>query len=308
MAGPLDGVRVLDMTIFQQGTYSTAMLADLGADVIKIEGPDSPDLGRWSAAVVTQKPLNSYFHSLNRSKRAICLDLKKEDGRRVFHKLVEEADVFVSNLRRPALKRLQADYETLSKINPSLVYGRASGYGPNGPDADLGSMDILGQARGGIMSMTGEPDRGPKPAGVAVGDHVGAMSMAFGLMVALFHRERTGEGQEVDASLLGGQMCIQTFNITDYLWSGKAARPHPARRPQPDLEHLQGQRRQVLLPRHEPRAAVAPHRRGPRQPGVDGGRALQDAGRPHRLPRRAVGEVRRALPHAAGRVLGKAVF
>jgi crotonobetainyl-CoA:carnitine CoA-transferase CaiB-like acyl-CoA transferase len=221
MPGPLDGVRVLDMTIFQQGTYSTAMLADLGADVIKIEGPDSPDLGRWSAAVVTQKPLNAYFHSLNRSKRAICLDLKKEEGRRVFHKLVEEADVFVSNLRRPALKRLGADYETLSKINPSLVYGRASGYGPNGPDADLGSMDILGQARGGIMSMTGEPDRGPKPAGVAVGDHVGAMSMAFGLMVALFHRERTGEGQEVDASLLGGQMCIQTFNITDYLWSGK---------------------------------------------------------------------------------------
>ena len=221
MPGPLDGVRVLDMTIFQQGTYSTAMLADLGADVIKIEGPDSPDLGRWSAAVVTQKPLNSYFHSLNRGKRAICLDLKNEDGRRVFHKLVEEADVFVSNLRRPALKRLQADYETLSKINPSLVYGRASGYGPSGPDADLGSMDILGQARGGIMSMTGEPDRGPKPAGVAVGDHVGAMSMAFGLMVALFHRERTGEGQEVDASLLGGQMCIQTFNITDYLWSGQ---------------------------------------------------------------------------------------
>jgi len=82
-------------------------------------------------------------------------------------------------------------------------------------------MDILGQARGGIMSMTGEPDRGPKPAGVAVADHVGAMSMAFGLMVALFHRERTGEGQEVDASLLGGQICIQTFNLTDYLWSNR---------------------------------------------------------------------------------------
>ena len=136
-------------------------------------------------------------------------------------------------------------------------------------------MDILGQARGGIMSMTGEPDRGPKPAGVAVGDHVGAMSMAFGLMVALFHRERTGEGQEVDASLLGGQMCIQTFNITDYLWSGKVPRPHPARRLQPDVEHLQGQRRQVLLPRHEPRAAVASHLRGARQPRVAGGRAYK---------------------------------
>src|SRR6266545_2947855 len=221
MALPLEGIRVLDLTIFQQGTYATAMLADLGADVIKIEGPDTPDLGRWSAAVVSQAPLNAYFHSLNRSKRAVCLDLKNERGRQVFHRLVEEADVFVSNLRRPALARLQADYETLSKINPGLVYGRASGYGPRGPDADLGGMDILGQARGGIMSMTGEPDRGPKPAGVAIADHVGAISMAFGLMVALFHRERTGEGQEVDASLLGGQMCIQTFNITDYLWSGK---------------------------------------------------------------------------------------
>src|SRR5439155_85980 len=156
-----------------------------------------------------------------RSKRGICLDLKEEKGRRVFHKLVEEADVFVSNMRRPALKRLGADYETLSQINQSIVYGRASGYGPNGPDADLGGMDVLGQARGGIMSMTGEPDRGPKPAGVAVADHVGAMSMAFGLMVALFHRERTGEGQEVDASLLGGQICIQTFNLTDYLWSNR---------------------------------------------------------------------------------------
>src|SRR5262245_4169284 len=145
MPGPLDGIRVLDMTIFQQGTYSTAMLADLGADVIKIEGPDSPDLGRWSAAVSAQEPLNSYYHSLNRGKRAIVLDLKLEKGRNVFHKLVEEADVFVSNMRRPALKRLGADYATLSAINPGLVYGRASGYGPNGPDADLGGMDILGQ-------------------------------------------------------------------------------------------------------------------------------------------------------------------
>jgi crotonobetainyl-CoA:carnitine CoA-transferase CaiB-like acyl-CoA transferase len=221
MALPLEGIRVLDLTIFQQGTYASAMLGDLGADVIKIEGPDTPDLGRWSAAVVAQEPLNSYFHSLNRSKRAICIDLKNEKGRAVFHKLVEEADVFVSNIRRPALKRLQADYDTLSKINPGLVYGRASAYGPRGPDADLGGMDILGQARGGIMSMTGEPDRGPKPAGVAIGDHVGAMSMAFGIMVALFHKQRTGEGQEVDASLLGGQLCIQTFNLTDYLWSHK---------------------------------------------------------------------------------------
>jgi crotonobetainyl-CoA:carnitine CoA-transferase CaiB-like acyl-CoA transferase len=230
---PLEGIRVLDLTVFQQGTYSTAMLADLGADVIKVEGPDTPDLGRWSGAVAAQTPLNSYFHSLNRGKRAICIDLKHERGREVFHRLVKDADVFVSNMRRPALARLGCDYQTLSQINPRLIYGRASGYGPNGPDADRGSMDILGQARGGIMSQTGDPDRGPKPAGVAIADHVGAMSMAFGLAIALLHRERTGEGQEVDASLLGGQLCIQTFNITDYLWAGrqrgraKRAGPNP---------------------------------------------------------------------------------
>jgi crotonobetainyl-CoA:carnitine CoA-transferase CaiB-like acyl-CoA transferase len=226
---PLEGIRVLDLTVFQQGTYSTAMLADLGADVIKIEGPDSPDLGRWSMAVRAQTPLNAYFHAHNRSKRGIVLDLKHERGRAAFYRLVELADVFVSNLRRPALERLGLGYAALSQINPKLVYGRASGYGPNGPDADLGSMDILGLARSGMMNRIGEPDGPPKPpAGVAIADHVGAMSLAFGLMVALFHRERTGEGQEVDASLLGGQICIQSFNITDYLWSkdvrGRAGR------------------------------------------------------------------------------------
>ncbi len=217
---PLEGVRVLDLTIFQQGTYSTAMLADLGADVIKIEGPDTPDPGRSTMATNTRGPMNAYYQTLNRGKRAICIDLKDDQGRKAFHKLVEDADIFVSNYRRPALARLGCDYKTLSEINPRIIYGRGSGYGPEGPDADQASMDLLGQARGGLMSQTGDPDSGPKGAGVAIADHVGAITMAFGLVVALRHRERTGEGQEVDASLLGGQLCIQSFNITDYLWSG----------------------------------------------------------------------------------------
>jgi crotonobetainyl-CoA:carnitine CoA-transferase CaiB-like acyl-CoA transferase len=240
MTFPLEGLRVLDMTVFQQGTYSTAMLADLGADVIKIEGPDSPDLGRWSSAVEAREPLNSYFQTLNRNKRGIVLDLKLEKGRTVFHRLAEEADVFVSNLRRPALARIGADYETLSKINPSIIYGRASGYGPYGPDSDLASMDILGQARGGIMSRTGEPDGPPRPAGVPIADHVGAMSLAFGIMVALYHRERTGEGQQVDGSLLGGQICIQSHNITDYLWSGKLVNRRERVGPNPTWSTYQG--------------------------------------------------------------------
>lgn len=227
MASPLEGIRVLDMTVFQQAPYATAMMADLGADVIKIEGPTSADLGRWTTAVVTQEPRNAYFHSLNRSKRSICIDLKNERGREAFYKLVEQADVFVSNLRRPALNRLGASYEALTKINPRLIYARASAYGAKGPDADLAGMDILGQARGGLMSVTGAPGGGPKPAGVAIADHIGAILLGFAVMVALFHRERTGEGQEIDTSLLGGQICVQTHNFTDYLWSGKPLEQRP---------------------------------------------------------------------------------
>jgi crotonobetainyl-CoA:carnitine CoA-transferase CaiB-like acyl-CoA transferase len=231
MTFPLAGIRVLDMTIWQQGTYSTAMLADMGADVIKIEGPSSPDPGRGLTSD-GRTPLGAYFHSHNRSKRAICVELTHPDGREVLHRLAKDADVFVSNMRRRALVKLGADYETLSKINPRLIYGRASGYGPNGPDADLGSMDIMAQARGGIMSVTGEPDGWPKPVGVPFADHVGALTMAFGLMVALYHRQLTGEGQQVDASLLAGQLCIQSFNITGSLFNDNRV---PPRRPRAGL-------------------------------------------------------------------------
>lgn len=241
MAFPLEGVRVLDMTIWQQGTYSTAMLADLGADVIKIEGPDKPDPGRGLGALQSSVQLSAYFEAHNRSKRGIAIDLDNEKGRQAFYRLVKGADVFVSNMRRRALKKLGCDYATLSQVNPRLVYARASGYGPNGPDADVGSMDIMAQARGGIMSVTGDPDGPPKPVGVPQADHVGAMSMAFGIMVALFHRERTGEGQEVDASLLGGQLCIQSFNIMGSLFNeGRVPKRQPRAGANPTWNAYQG--------------------------------------------------------------------
>ena len=196
------------------------MLADLGADVIHIEGPDSPDLGRNFGGGPAENGLNPYFHSHNRGKRAMTLDLKTEAAREVFYKLVKSADVFVSNLRLKALERLGVDYDTLKQYNPRLVYARGSGYGPNGPDADLGAMDVLGQARGGIMMGNQEEDGTPRNAGTAVADHVGAISMAFGVMAALLHRERTGEGQQLDSSLLGGQLCIQSFQIATVLFNG----------------------------------------------------------------------------------------
>jgi crotonobetainyl-CoA:carnitine CoA-transferase CaiB-like acyl-CoA transferase len=214
MTAVLDGIRVLDLTVFQQGPYSTAMLADLGADVIKIEGPDSPDPGRGLGSPRPQDDLYPYWETLNRGKRAIALDLKQARGREVLYRLVRGADVFVSNVRYKALERLGADYESLCRIKPDLIYAHATGYGPKGPDSDLGSMDILGQARGGLMAITGEPDGPPMNAGAPIADHVGALCLGFGIMAALLHRERTGDGQRIDGSLLAGQLCIQSHNIT----------------------------------------------------------------------------------------------
>jgi crotonobetainyl-CoA:carnitine CoA-transferase CaiB-like acyl-CoA transferase len=135
---------------------------------------------------------------------------------------VEQADVFVSNVRYKALQRLGADYESLCAIKPSLIYAHATGYGPEGPDKDLGSMDMLGIARGGLMSVTGEPGMPPMRIGAPIGDHVGAICLGFGIMAALYHRQRTGEGQRLEGSLLAGQLCIQSHNITGALFAGKA--------------------------------------------------------------------------------------
>ena len=216
------------------------MLADLGADVIKIEGPDSPDPGRGFGPAGEQPAFRAYFQTLNRGKRAISLDLKQERGREVFHRLVRDADVFVSNVRERALKRLGADYETLRAINPAIVYAHATGYGPAGPDHDLGSMDILGQARGGLMAVTGDPGASPLKVGAPIADHIGAICLGFGIMAALFHRQRTGEGQRVDGSLLAGQLCVQSHGITGALYDNRQPPRQKRGAPNPTWGAYQG--------------------------------------------------------------------
>ncbi len=225
MSLPLEGIRVLDMSVFQQGTYASAMLADMGADVIKIESPDHPDPGRGTVAGAgfAANGLRPYFQHLNRNKRAICLDLRTERGREVLLKLVESADIFHNNMRPGVLERLNLTYEVMAERNPRIIVSRATGWGHLGPDAEaeLGSMDVLAQARGGIMSVTGTPESGALPAGVPIADHVGAIISAYGMMVALWERERSGKGQEVNTSLYGSQLCIQGFNITAAMWNGR---------------------------------------------------------------------------------------
>lgn len=225
----LEGIRVLDLTIWQQGPMTTAMLADWGADVIKIEGPDSPDPGRSLIRYeVTPGGVNAYFETHNRNKRGIVLDLKTERGREVFYRLAEGADVVVQNFRPGVNKRLKVDYETLSRLNPHLIYCSASGFGLKGPDAANPALDPLAQARGGLMSVTGEPETPPTRTFNGFADQISAFLLAYGIAVALFHRERTGQGQSLDGSLLQGTLTSQAFNITSYLTTGTyAGQPLP---------------------------------------------------------------------------------
>jgi crotonobetainyl-CoA:carnitine CoA-transferase CaiB-like acyl-CoA transferase len=219
MPRPLEGIRVLDLTIWQQGTYASAVLADLGADVIKVEETESGDPGRhfWIAKDIG---LSSYFEAHNRGKRSIALNLKHPKGHDVLMALAKSADAFLTNYRINAIERLGLGYEALSKVNPRIVYVQASGYGHGGDERDAGAFDLLAQARGGIMSRTGEPDDPPLPAGPPIADQVGALHACIALLTGVIGRNATGRGMRLDTSLLGSEVSLQAFDITNYLFSG----------------------------------------------------------------------------------------
>ena len=217
---PLSGLTVIDCTIWQQGTYASAMLADFGANVIKIEGPDSPDPGRGVS--------DAYFQSHNRNKRGIVIDFKHPEGRETVLRLAEKADVFVQNMRQGVMEKLGLAYDDVRARNEQIIYASASGYGSKGPHRLWPAMDILGQARGGTMMTQGPPDLAPIFSFGGMADQVGAISLSYGILMALINRQRTGKGQQLDASLLGGQVMLQSFNITGTLFTG-AVPPRRAR-------------------------------------------------------------------------------
>jgi crotonobetainyl-CoA:carnitine CoA-transferase CaiB-like acyl-CoA transferase len=226
MSSALEGVRVVEITHWQQGPYASAMLADLGADVIKIESPKGPDPSRHFL-VHRATAVSPYFETHNRGKRSLVIDLKHPRGKEIFFQLVRQSDVLLHNLRGGAMERLGLDYETVRQVNPAIIYVHASAYGQEGPDTNLGSFDMLAQARGGLMSLVGEPDDPPLPVPVPIADQVGAIVTAFGIVAALFYRERTGEGQYVNASLLGSQVALQSFNISMYYLTRRLPRRQP---------------------------------------------------------------------------------
>lgn len=225
MTMPLEGIRVLDWTIWQQGPVCSAILGDLGADVIKIEERVGGDPGRGMLRLtgleMNDRP-NFYFDANNRNKRGITLDLKKPEAREVLYRLVEVSDVFVQNFRKGVAERLGIGYADLRKRNPKLIYASANGYGPLGPDAEAPSFDYLGQARSGIMMAAGEPDMPPCLIAGGVADQMGATMLAFGVLTALYARERFGVGQEVNASLLSSMMFLQGLNLSARLILGNA--------------------------------------------------------------------------------------
>lgn len=203
MAGPLTGFRVVELGVWVAGPSAAGILADWGAEVVKIEPPTGdPFRGMYLTAAGAEVPANAPFELDNRGKRSVALDLGTEDGRRIAHELIAKADVFVTNVRPAALARLQLDWERLSALNPRLVYARVTGYGEHGPDAERPSYDVGAfWSRAGIAAALTAPGAEPPFQRGAMGDHTAGMTLAAGVSAALLARERSGRGQLVTTSL-----------------------------------------------------------------------------------------------------------
>ncbi len=228
-SGPLDGLLVLDLTRVLAGPYATMVLADLGAEVIKIERPDGGDDARQFGPFVNGK--SAYFMSLNRGKKSIALDLKAEADRGIFEHLVAKADVLVENYRAGTMHKLGYGWEALQAINPRLVYAAVSGFGQTGPYKDRAAYDMVVQAMGGIMSVTGHPDASPTRVGTSIGDITAGLFGATGILAALNDRQRTGKGAMVDVAMLDSQVAILENAIGRYLAENKIPQPLGARHP-----------------------------------------------------------------------------
>jgi crotonobetainyl-CoA:carnitine CoA-transferase CaiB-like acyl-CoA transferase len=213
-----EGVRVLDLSRMLAGPYGSLLLADMGAEVIKIEEPDGGDPMRAMGPPFLAGGESAYFLAVNRNKKSVALDLTKEAGREVFHDLVRRADVVLENFRPGVMERLGCAYAKLFSLNPRIIVCSVSAYGQEGPYRDWPAFDLALQAMGGAMSVTGEKGGRPVRMGLPMGDLAGGIFGAFGVAGALFRRERTGEGTHIDLSLLDCQVSLLTY-IAQYYWA-----------------------------------------------------------------------------------------
>lgn len=218
MSHPLEGVLVVDFSQFLAGPYASLRLQDLGARVIKVENPDGGDLCRHLYLSDTWLDGDStLFHAINRGKESIALDLKSEEGRAMARALAAKADVVIQNFRPGVIDRLGLDYKTLKSLNPTIVYGSISGYGPKGPWKDMPGQDLLAQARSGIMWLSGNRDDGPVPVGLPIADLLAGATLAQGLLAGLYRQVKDGKGTLVETSLLECLVDAQFELLTTFL-------------------------------------------------------------------------------------------
>lgn len=221
MVRPLDGIRIIDLTQFQQGPHATVMLSDMGAEVIKVEPPGTGEPGRYLGHEIGP-PINhtGYFFDHNRNKKSLTVNLKCDAGREIIYRLIPKTDVFFQNFKLGVADRLGLGAEKLRAINPRLIYASASGMGPKGPNRGKAMADTAAQAIGGIMSTNGVLGGPDIPVGTAVADQTGAMLAAYSIAMAIIARERFGIAQTVDTSLIGGQILLQSHDFTHLLLAG----------------------------------------------------------------------------------------
>jgi len=229
MTAPLDGIVILDLTHVLAGPFCSLSLSDLGAQVIKVERPGLGDDTREFPPFVSGQ--SAYFAALNAGKRSIALDLKAGADRAVFERLLARADVILENFRPGAMERMGYGWTDLHARFPRLIYGAVSGFGHTGPEAAKPAYDMVVQARGGVMSITGEPNGPPVRVGASIGDITAGMYLAQGVLAALFHRERTGLGAKVDIAMLDAQLAIQEHAIAITTATGTPPGPTGARHP-----------------------------------------------------------------------------
>lgn len=236
MAKALEGIRVIDLTVWFQGPVSAQYLADFGAEVIKVERPQGGDQGRGVRSIKSLEvgDWNQYFLVINRNKKSMAIDLKKREGQEILYRLVEKSDVFLSNLALEMLEGWNLSYEKLSAINPKLVYATNTGYG-RFSKVNKPSFDMTVQALTGVMARLGEPGQPPIYLGMGSGDAYGGIMSALGIVLALYECRKTGRGQSIDASLYGAQLYLAARHLQAYL-AGDASRA------------LQHSRRQVENP------------------------------------------------------------
>ena len=220
MAGPLEGIRVVDLTRILAGPYCTMMLGDMGAEIIKVENPDGGDDTRsWGPPFLNG--VSTYFISINRNKKSLTLNLKDERGKELLRDLIRKSDIMVENFRPGTLDKLGFSWEEIHRINPAMIFASLSGFGQTGPRKSEPGFDVVIQGEGGLMSITGEPDGPPNKVGASVADITAGMLAAQGILLSLYHREKTGVGQMVDVGMLDGQVALLTYHANGYFATGK---------------------------------------------------------------------------------------